>query len=229
MRDEVWGAIFDALETHPTLEVLKLYSTSDPAVILSQLQALLDMAKVNTSIHTIYLNDFSRHELLQRSVIPSLKTNRFRPRLLAIQKTRPITYRAKVLGRALLSAHTDVDSIWMLLSGNAEVAFPSRTTGAPFANLPTLATAAAVSTTDAAAFAGPVTTAATAGLLTTTANAATSAAIFSTALDAFPFAPTYSCCCCECCFTFSWSEAQSTSLRKANVMIDTNHMNPRSL
>jgi hypothetical protein len=54
-------------------------------------------------------------------------TNRLRPRLLAIQKTRPITYRAKVLGRALLAVRTDPNRFWMLLSGNPEVAFPSTT------------------------------------------------------------------------------------------------------
>jgi hypothetical protein len=40
-----------------------------------------------------------------------------------------------VLGRALLAARTDANSIWMLLSANPEVAFPSTA-----ANLPTPAT-----------------------------------------------------------------------------------------
>jgi hypothetical protein len=40
-------------------------------------------------------------------------------------KTRLVAYRAKLLGRALLAARTDVISFWMLISGNAEVAFPS--------------------------------------------------------------------------------------------------------
>jgi hypothetical protein len=43
-------------------------------------------------------------------------------------RTCPIVYRAKVLGRALLAASTDANSFWMLLSGNAEVAFPSTIT-----------------------------------------------------------------------------------------------------
>ena len=47
-------------------------------------------------------------------------------------------YRAKVLGRALLSARIDANSFWMLLSGNAEVAFPStNATTTLAANLPT--------------------------------------------------------------------------------------------
>jgi hypothetical protein len=84
------------------------------------MQALVDMLKVNISIHTIHLDfGYSQHELYRESVIPYLETNRFRPRLLAIQKTRPIAYRTKVLGQALLAARTHANSFWMLLSGNA--------------------------------------------------------------------------------------------------------------
>jgi hypothetical protein len=113
------------------------------------MQALVGMMQVNTSIHTIRVYpQYSQYELFQGSVIPYLETNRFRPRLLAIQQTRPISYRGKVLGRALLSARTDANSFWMLLLGNAEVAFPSTTaTIAAAASLPTSATVAATSTT----------------------------------------------------------------------------------
>jgi hypothetical protein len=98
-------------------------------------------------LHDHYLD----HAFFRRSVIPYLGTNRLRPRVRAIQKTRPITYRAKVLGRALLAARCDANSFWMLLSGNAEVAFPSRTTTIVVAaSLATPATAAAI-TNDAAA------------------------------------------------------------------------------
>jgi hypothetical protein len=149
VNDETWEAICASLETHPTLEVLNLYPTSVPAVVLSQVQALVDMLKVNTSIHTIRLHaHYCQHELFRGSVIPYLNTNRFRPRLLAVQRSRPIAYRAKVLGRALLAVRTDLNRFWMLLSGNAEVAFPSTTaTIAAVASLPTPATAAATTTT----------------------------------------------------------------------------------
>jgi hypothetical protein len=157
-NDETWGAICDSLKTHPTLEVLNLISgltdaSMAPAVITSRIQALLDMVKVNLSIHTINLFDpYSKHELFRGSVIPYLETNRLRPRLLAIQKTRPISYRTKVLGRALLAARSDANSFWMLLSGNAEAAFPSTAaTTTLAANLPTPATAAATSTSNVVA------------------------------------------------------------------------------
>jgi hypothetical protein len=159
-----------------------------PAVLKSRIQALVDMLKVNMSIHTLRLDDrYCQHKLFRGSVIPYLETNRLRPRLLAIQKTLPNTYRAKVLGRVLLSAHTNANSFWMLLSGNAEVTFPSATTAiAAAANLPTPAAAAAISTIDGAAFAGLVMTAATTGLPTAAATATTSAATSSTARMPFP-------------------------------------------
>jgi hypothetical protein len=77
-----------------------------------------------------------------------LETNRFRPRPLAIQKSCPFLYRAKVLGRALLAVRTDPNRFWMLLSGNAEIAFPSTISTASLPT-PTPATAAATSNTAA--------------------------------------------------------------------------------
>jgi hypothetical protein len=157
VSDETWGAICDSLKTHPTLEVLYMPATlntamTGPAIITSRIQALLDLMKLNLSIHTMHLHDQdSNHELFRESVIPYLETNLFRPRLLAIQKTRPIAYRAKVLGHALLAVRNDPNRLWMLLSGNAEVAFPSTTTTTtPAANLPTPASASALGATGGA-------------------------------------------------------------------------------
>jgi hypothetical protein len=132
ISDETWGAICDSLKTHPTLQVLDLVvfgqATTAPVVTQTRIQALLDMMKMNMSINTIRLDyHYSKHEIYRESVIPYLETNWFRSRLLAIQKIRPITYRTKVLGRALLSARSNANSFWILLSGNAEVAFLSTT------------------------------------------------------------------------------------------------------
>jgi hypothetical protein len=154
LSNETWDAVCDSLETHPTLQVLKIYpmhwfieAPLAPAVLESRIQGLVDMLKRNMTIRTIRVLDcYSEHELFRGSVIPYLETNRLWPRLLAIQKSRPIGYRAKVLGRALLAARTDPNHFWMLLSGNSEVAFPSTTaTTTPAANPPTPAfTTAAV-------------------------------------------------------------------------------------
>jgi hypothetical protein len=189
VNDESWGSVCDSLKTHPTLEVLELFNgeqTVVPGVITSRTQALVDMIKVNTSIHTIHIfRLYSKHELYRGSVIPYLETNRLRPRLLAIQKARPIVYRAKVLGRALLALRTDPNRFWMLISGNPEVAFLSRTpTIAAASNLPAPATAA--STANVATIAASVMSA-----LTTTASASlpaatrTSIPFSSSARDAF--------------------------------------------
>jgi hypothetical protein len=112
----------------------------------SRIHALADMMQVNMSIHTIILDDYYYgHPLVGESVILVLETNRRRPHLLAIQKTLPHAYRAKALGRALLAVRTDPNRFWMLLSGNAEVAFPSTiATITAAASLPTSADVAPV-------------------------------------------------------------------------------------
>jgi hypothetical protein len=148
--DERWGAICDSLKTHPTLQVLSLPHFGGlplpSAVIKLRIQALVNMLKVNISMHTIRLHDrhHSEHELFRGSVFPCLETNRFRPRVRAIQKTRPIAYRAMVLGRALIAVRTDPNRFWMLLLENADVAFPSTTaTTTAAVRLPTPATVTA--------------------------------------------------------------------------------------
>jgi hypothetical protein len=140
---------------------------------------------VNISIHTIHLHThYSQHELFRGSVIPYLETNRFWPRVRAVQKTRPTPYRAKVLGRALLAVRTDANTFWMLLSGNAEVAFPSSTT----TTTPAAVTSTANVATVAASAMSASTTTGTSSLLSTAAavvtDAATSTATPST-LDGF--------------------------------------------
>jgi hypothetical protein len=156
--NETWDAICDSLKTHQTLEILNLsdllyyVAARAPAAITLRVQALSGMMKVNTSIHTIHLpHHYSQHYRFRESVVPYLETNRFRLHVRAIQKALPIPYRAKVLGGALLTARNDPNRLWMLLSGNAEVAFPSTTaTTTPAASLPTPATAATTSNTDGA-------------------------------------------------------------------------------
>jgi hypothetical protein len=145
------------------------------------------MLKVNTVMHTLKytINSescHSEHEL--GSLIPYLETNRLRPRIRAIQKSRPIAYRTKVLGRALLATRTNANSL--LLSGNPEVAFPSKAA----ANLvPTPAT----TTTTATTIVASTVAASVISSLTTTATgslppaAATSAAIPSTTSTSLAF------------------------------------------
>jgi hypothetical protein len=98
----------------------------------------------------------SEHELARRLVFPYLETNRLRPRVRVIKKTRPIAYRAKVLGQALLAARADANRFWMLLSGNAEVSFPpTNATTAVAVSLPTTTAADATGGSSAAKVATP--------------------------------------------------------------------------
>jgi hypothetical protein len=173
MSDKLWGAVCDSLKTlmHPTLQILHVESIQSygvsvgmfssrtifvgPALLDSRIpvlvQALVDMLRVNQSIHTIYF-DPHYSQLYQGSVAPYLETNKFRPRLLAIQKTSPFPHRVKVLGRALLATRIDPNLFWMLLSGNAEILFPSTTT----ANFPSPVVIAAT-TSNAAVLPAPFT------------------------------------------------------------------------
>jgi hypothetical protein len=143
----------------------------------------LGMMEVNTSIRTIALRyQYSGHELFQQSVVPYLETNRFRQHVRAIQKKLPIPLRAKLLGRALLAVRNDRNRLWMLISGNAEVAFPSTTaTTTPAASIPRAATAATTSNTD-----GAFTIASTVAAATATATRAA----FSTGASAVDSAAT---------------------------------------
>jgi hypothetical protein len=121
LTSETWNAVCDSLKTHPTLQVLKLRLEVRPlgvaplalAVLKSRIQALVDMLKVNKSIHTICFTQlyYSEHEPFREATIPYLETNRLRPRVCAIQKVYPAAYRAKVLGRALLAVRTDANSL----------------------------------------------------------------------------------------------------------------------
>jgi hypothetical protein len=125
ISDEAWDAFCDSLKTHPTLQTMELRSAHPPlalAVLTSRIQALVDMLKVNMSIHAKRLRaQYIEHELFRGSVIPYLETNLLRRRVLAIKKTLPVAYRAKVLGKALLAVRTDSNRFWMLLSGNSEI------------------------------------------------------------------------------------------------------------
>jgi hypothetical protein len=130
MSENTWDVFCDSLKTHPTLQVLDLRTGRRflpplaPAHLKVRIQSLVDMLKVNASIHTIQLDGHYKHELFRGGlVLPYLELNMLRLRVRAIQKILPIAYRAKVLGRALLAVRSDPNSLWMFLSGNAEIAF----------------------------------------------------------------------------------------------------------
>jgi hypothetical protein len=185
-------AICESLKTHPTLEVLDFGSigpVEHPAepVVMSRLRVLLDMVKANTLIHTIRLWElYESNGFFRESIVPYLERNRLRSRVCAIQEALPHSFRARVLGRALLAARSDANRFWMLLSGNAEVAFPSRSGAAIVDAIPpadatvnvttTAAFVSNVATTSSSASAAASSSAAAAASATSAAAAAAAAA-----------------------------------------------------
>jgi hypothetical protein len=87
MSDETWDTVCDSLKTHSTLQVLCL--RSNPMLPLADLKpcvrSLVDMMKVNTSVHTIHLDyRYSQQFLISRrtgsgcAFLPSKKHARSR-------------------------------------------------------------------------------------------------------------------------------------------------------
>jgi hypothetical protein len=86
-----------------------------------RMQAMMDVLRVNTVLHTIQLNrDGFDSEILDSIVYPLLLANKYRPRVGAITDVEG-TLRHKLLGRALGSISSNPSLIWMFLSGNANV------------------------------------------------------------------------------------------------------------
>jgi hypothetical protein len=79
------------------------------------------MMRYNTILHTINLSKDERDEqIYTESILPYLKTNRYRPRVLAVEKTKERPFRERMLGRALASVKTDANLVWMFLSENVD-------------------------------------------------------------------------------------------------------------
>jgi hypothetical protein len=107
---------------------------------------------------------------------------------------------------------TEANSFWMLLSGNAEDTFPSRTTTiVATANLSAPATATASPIANVAAVAASVMSALTTDYCGCRYK-------YCHYFYCFCFG-SYCCCCCTFC-TFCWSEAQNTSLILVSNCLD---------
>jgi hypothetical protein len=112
MSEETWDAVCNSLETHPPLGVLDLRGTfTDPTIapaeLKVQIQAILDMVKMNISIRTTYVWIPVTATMLffREPSIPYLETNRFRSRIRTILK---LSRMRTILGRVLLAARIDV-------------------------------------------------------------------------------------------------------------------------
>jgi hypothetical protein len=129
LSDEIWIALWQSVARHPKLEKLVLphvggtfgYDLAMDTQKTLRMQAMMDVLRVNTVLHTIQLNrDGFDSEILDSIVYPLLLANKYRPRVGAITDVEG-TLRHKLLGRALGSISSNPSLIWMFLSGNANV------------------------------------------------------------------------------------------------------------
>jgi hypothetical protein len=132
ISDENWMTLCESLQAHLTVTSLNLIDTSpwSPGgvkIILSDEQTtrrtrlLAEMMQTNTVLHTIELLASERNnQIYTEELRPYLVTNLYRPRVLAIKKTKDRPFREKVLGRAVHSVRSNPDLVWMFLSENVD-------------------------------------------------------------------------------------------------------------
>jgi hypothetical protein len=144
ISDENWMILCESIQAHPTLTSLGLFTTmprspvqglillrpAGVAIIFSGEQktrrtrrtgALAEMMQTNTVLHTIELLASERNnQIYTEEIQPYLVTNLYRPRVLAVKKTKDRPFREKVLGRAVYSVRSNPNLVWMLLSENVD-------------------------------------------------------------------------------------------------------------
>jgi hypothetical protein len=132
INDDNWIIPCQSLQAHPTLTKLNLGYTRprDPTGRGNGLtddkkthrtRMLADMVQRNTTLHTINLSDRERDEEIYTGLIlPYLETNLYRPRALAVKKTKERPFREKMLGRALYCVKSNPNLVWMFLSENVD-------------------------------------------------------------------------------------------------------------
>jgi hypothetical protein len=132
ISDENWMILCESLQAHPTLTSLGLYATTPrspagAAIIFSDDQkirrtrVLAEMMQTNAVLHTIELLASERNnQIYTEEIRPYIATNQYRPRVLAVKKTKDRPFREKVLGRAVYSVRSNTNLVWMLLSDNLD-------------------------------------------------------------------------------------------------------------
>jgi hypothetical protein len=132
ISDDNWSILCESMKVHPTLTSLDL-RVARPRIPNGGIIALVDgkkshrtrvladTMKANTILGTLLVNDNEHDEQIYTEEIrPYLVTNLYRPRVLAIKKTKDRPFREKVLGRALYSVRSNPNLVWMLLSENVD-------------------------------------------------------------------------------------------------------------
>jgi hypothetical protein len=127
-----WSILCESLKAHPTLTRLDL-RISIPGSQTGGRRRLPDgqkarrtrllavMMKENIVLHTIRVSEHERDEQIYiAEILPRLQTNLYRPRVLAVKKTKERPFREKVLGRALFCVKSNPNLVWMFLSENVD-------------------------------------------------------------------------------------------------------------
>jgi hypothetical protein len=125
-KTEHWTHLCRSLESNQTVENLKItvenlrlprnvYGAPDPEVSEAEAtQAVLDMMKINTTIQSIDLPDFNNNPLYEEGILPLVRCNQFRPRLVAIRQA-PAHLQSDLVGQEMLNFADNLDSVFMLL------------------------------------------------------------------------------------------------------------------
>jgi hypothetical protein len=79
------------------------------------------MMQNNTVLQTIELSEGQyNQQIYTEEIRPNLETNLYRPRVLAVKKTKDRPFREKVFGRAVYSVRSHPNLVWMLPSENVD-------------------------------------------------------------------------------------------------------------
>jgi hypothetical protein len=128
MSDEAWSLLFRSLATHPrgiiSLSILLGFSSSltySAVSITTRMNAILQMLRHNTVIHTIDLSDQLRDEetYQKKSILPRLEMNRscFEMQRQAVTRSDPCI-RPHLLGRALHVVRYNPDLVFRFVLEN---------------------------------------------------------------------------------------------------------------
>jgi hypothetical protein len=127
MSDETWSLFFHSLSTHPRIKLVSLrYNLTTERTSLSaeskttRMNAILQMLRYNTVVHTIELPDELTNEVVYRnSILPRLEMNRscFELQRQAVKRADP-SIRPQLLGRALHVVRYNPNLVFQFLSEN---------------------------------------------------------------------------------------------------------------
>jgi hypothetical protein len=129
ISDENWTSLCQSLKAHPTLTSLGLDATTPRRPVgvtideqmTRRTRAWEEMMQQNTVLHTIELAAFERDDqVYTKEIRPYLVTYLYIPRVHAVKKTKDRSFREKVLGRAVYSARSNPNLVWMILSENVD-------------------------------------------------------------------------------------------------------------